>query len=151
MADKDGLTLMIGPDSTVHLLANPVFGGNVKHLVESECELLLVDRYISNGDDGVRIDVFRLDEKEKKWVKLANLGDRVLFLGEDCAFSTSASDLCIGNGNCVIFRDYVLNDFHSTEVGNRVFHLDQRRISPLSDFPIYSKLFWPPPEWVGLH
>jgi hypothetical protein len=62
---------MIGPeDSTVRLLANPVFGGNIKFLVESECEsLLLVDcNEIGNrvADKDVRFDVFRLDEKEKK-------------------------------------------------------------------------------------
>jgi len=182
--DGTGRTVALRPDLSLDLVAEPVFGGDKKFLVESDGELLLVDKYLSCFRDGnfldhtnvpygdvnvvnfdvdddgeifrigseraVRFDVFRLDEKEKKWVEVRYLGDRVLFLGEECAFSASASDLCIGNGNCVIFRDYVLNDFHSTDVGNSVFHLDQRRISPLSDFPSYSKLFWPPPEWVGL-
>ena len=98
----------------------------------------------------VRFDVFRLHEREKKWVEVRNLGDRVLFLGEDCAFSASASDLCIGNGNCVIFRDYVFHDLHSNELEIGVFHLDQRRISPFSDLPGSLELFWPPPEWVEL-
>jgi hypothetical protein len=79
-------------------------------------------------------------------VEVRNLGDRVLFLGEDCAFSAK----CDGNENCVIFMDDVYRNCHSAELGISVFHLDQRRISPLSDFPCYSKLFWPPPEWVGL-
>jgi hypothetical protein len=87
---------MIGPeDSTVRLLANPVFGGNIKFLVENEYKtsLLLVDCHGYNtgaADEDVRFDVFRLDEKEKKWIKLTTLGDMVLFLGGDCSFSASA-------------------------------------------------------------
>ncbi|MCI33893.1 F-box protein, partial [Trifolium medium] len=52
VADNDGRTLMIGPeDSSVMLLANPVFGGHIKFLVESECDLLLLDCYGIDGSD----------------------------------------------------------------------------------------------------
>lgn len=150
VADNNGHTVMIGPDSSVHLLANAVFGGYIKFLVKSEHELLLVDcNGIDAGDDDVSIDVLRLDEKEKKWVKLTNLGDRVLFLGEDCSFSVSASELCVANGNCVIYsRDYAFRELDSMESGLRIFHLDQGRVSPLSDYPDYLKLFCPPSEWI---
>lgn len=158
VADNNGHTVMIGPDSSVHLLANAVFGGYIKFLVKSEHELLLVDcNGIDTGDDDVSIDVFRLDEKEKKWVKLTNLGDRVLFLGEDCSFSASASELCVANGNCVIYsRDYAFHGLDSMESGMldsmesgmRIFHLDQGRVSPLSGYPDYFKLFWSPSEWI---
>jgi hypothetical protein len=159
--DNNGRAVTVGQDLCLDLVAEAVFGGDKKFLVESDGELLLVDKYLSClGDyilsaDGVneigverdvRFDVFRLDEKEKKWVEVRNLGDRVLFLGEDCAFSAK----CDGNENCVIFMDDVYRNCHSDELGISVFHLDQRRISPLSDFPCYYKLFWPPPEWVGL-
>ncbi|PNY14760.1 F-box protein, partial [Trifolium pratense] len=76
VTDKNGRTLMIGENFSIVLLANPVFGGNVKFLVESECDLLLVDCYgidSSPFDKDIRFDVFRLDEKEKKWVKLTTL------------------------------------------------------------------------------
>jgi hypothetical protein len=148
--DVVGRTVIIGPDSTIQLLANPVFGGAKKFLVESECELFLVDRYLSNGDDDVRIDVFRLDEKEKKWVRLTDLGDRVLFLGGDRSFCVSASDLCVVNGNCVVYSRRYAYHLNATEFGKqmRIFHLDQGRVSPLSDYPDYFKLFWPPPEWI---
>ena len=141
--DRTSRTVMIELDLTVHLVAKPCIGGNTKFLVESKCQLLLVDRYESDGSSSgrdVRIDVFRLDEKEKNWVKLTNLGDRVLFLGEDCSFSAFASDLGVANGNCVIFCAYDMS----------VFHLDQGRISPLSDYPDYFNLFlWPPPMWIA--
>ncbi|MCI26120.1 F-box protein, partial [Trifolium medium] len=78
VADKDGRTLMIGPeDSSIVLLANPVFGGHVKFLVEGECDsLFLVDCHgIDTGadDKDMKFDVFKLDEKEKKWIKLTTL------------------------------------------------------------------------------
>lgn len=178
--DGTGRTVAVRPDSTVELVAEPVFGGDKKLLVESNGELLLVDKYLSSdcfcsvfeddddddGDDyydgeiygvgwerAVRFDVFRLEEKEKRWVELTSLGDRVLFLGDDCAFSASASDLCVAKGNCVIFRDDSFGGVNGNaiECGMRVFHLDQGRISPLSDYPGYSELFWPIPDWIGSH
>ena len=86
--NKFGKTIMVGldDDSSVQLVAEPlVDGGDMKFLVESEGDLLLVDFYecIRTGfpdHDPVRIDVFKLNEKEKKWVKLTSLGDRVFFL-----------------------------------------------------------------------
>jgi hypothetical protein len=46
--DKIGKTVMIGPDLSVQLLADLlVGGGNMKFLVESEGDLLLVDVFMS--------------------------------------------------------------------------------------------------------
>jgi hypothetical protein len=142
--NKFGRTVAIGPeDSSVELVAERlVDGGNMKFLVESEGELLLVDIY---DIFGFRLDVFRLDEKEKKWVKLTSLEDRVLFLGNGCSFSASASDLSIAEGNCVIIVD---ETFLPSGRGMCLFHLDGGSISPLSDHPHHLNLFWPPPEWI---
>jgi hypothetical protein len=78
-------------------------------------------------------------------VKLTSLGDRVLFLGEVCSFSASASDLCVAKGNCVIFS---YNIICSSKSESSILDLDQGRLSPLSDYPEYSNLFWPPPKWI---
>nr|AFK40639.1 unknown [Medicago truncatula] len=149
VVDKAGRTVMIGPDLTTHLIAEPVFGGQNKFLVESsEFELLLVDRY-ENYCVPVWIDVFRLDEKEKRWVKLTNLGDKALFLGNGRSFSASASELGFANGNCVIYStSYSFHGLNIRKCKMSVFHLDQGQASPLSDYPEYFKLFWPPPAWV---
>ncbi|PNX54847.1 F-box protein, partial [Trifolium pratense] len=152
VADKHGHTFMIGDNSNVCLLANPEFGGNVKFLVESECELLLVDCYgidIGAADKDIRFDVFMLDEKEKNWVKLTTLGDRVLFVNQNCSFSASASDLHVANGSCIIYTSR--SDFQNVdtiESRMRIFHLDNGRVSRLSRYPDYIKLFWPPPKWI---
>ncbi|XP_027342021.1 F-box protein SKIP23-like [Abrus precatorius] len=173
--DNTGRTVKVGLDSGLDLVAEPVFGGDKKYLVESEGELLLVDKYLSSNyfcssglffeeydeeDDGelcefgwertVRFGLFRLDQEGKRWVELKSLGERVLFLGDDCAFSASARDLRVARGNCVLFRDDAFGvDGVGSGIG--VFCCDDGRISPLSDCPGYSQLFWPPPDWVGLH
>jgi len=74
--------------------------------VESDGELLLINKCVSffygNGigmERVVSFNVFRLDNKEKRWVKVRNLKDRVLFWGDDSAFSVSASDLGLRDGN----------------------------------------------------
>ncbi|XP_045820617.1 F-box protein SKIP23-like [Trifolium pratense] len=152
VADKNGRTLMIGENFSVLLLANPVSGGDVKFLVESECDLLLVDGhevYTSVADKDVKFDVYRLDEKEKKWVKLTTLGDRVLFVQQEGSFSASASDLHVAKGNCIIFcMNYISQSLKNIQSEMRIFHLDQGQVSCLSDYPEYIKLFWPPPKWI---
>jgi hypothetical protein len=146
--NKIGLTVAFGPYYT-DLVAENVDGGDMKFLVESEGELFLVDIYDRHcfgfpGEYGLRLNVFRLDEKEKRWVKVTNLGDRVLFLGNGCSFSASVAK----GGNCVIFIDDAFLRFDSIHFGMCVFHLDDGRLSPLSDYPHYLNLFWPPPEWI---
>jgi hypothetical protein len=136
---------MIRPDLSIHLVADPMFCGGDKFLVECDCELLLVD--INESDDGsndLRIHVYRLDEKERKWIKLANLGDMVLLLGNQISFSASASDLGFPNGNCIILNAGDLSDCFEMDI----FQLDQGRVSPLCDNPDYLKLFLPSPEWM---
>ncbi|XP_028777614.1 F-box protein SKIP23 isoform X1 [Neltuma alba] len=165
--DGAGRTVVVGLDSSVRLVAEPVFGGDKKFLVESDGQLLLVDKYLSfdyqsleayDGFDddvcfgceqAVKFKVFRLNEEGKEWVELKSLGDRVVFLGDDCAFSSSASDLFISEGNRIIFRDDYFNDT-AKENGLGVFELDDDRISPISDYPGYCKLFWPAPDWLRL-
>ncbi|XP_057453141.1 F-box protein SKIP23-like [Lotus japonicus] len=154
--NSTGLTVAVGSGPYMEVIAEPVLGGDEKFLVESEGELLMVDKHISStcyenddfdddGDDGifvdrfewskpVKFDVYRLDEKEKMWVELESLGDRVLFLGHVCAFSASASDLGVRSGNCVVFADLTLKQ------GVGVFPLDVGWILLLSDIPDYSRL-----------
>jgi hypothetical protein len=155
VADENGRTLMIEENLSIFLLAKPVpFGGKMKFLVESECNLLLVDCYgfetsSYHDDRTIRFDVFKLDEKEKKWVKLTTLGDRVLFVDHECSFSASASNLHVANGNCIIFsRNCIFSGCYDLQSSMRIFHLDQDQVSRLSVYPDYLNLFWPPPKWI---
>ncbi|XP_045819210.1 putative F-box protein At5g60060 isoform X2 [Trifolium pratense] len=126
-------TFMVGPELSVDLVAAELLCVGQSRLCVVESELLLVDT--SSCDYDVSIDVYRLDEKKRKWVELTNLGDRVLFLGKKCSFSASASDLGFARGNCVINIDV-------SDLGCGIcdFNLDENEMLPLSDYPNYFKL-----------
>eukprot|EP00261_Vitis_vinifera_P009737 XP_002279526.2 PREDICTED: LOW QUALITY PROTEIN: F-box protein SKIP23-like [Vitis vinifera] len=167
--DNTGRTVVVdvadGSSPVVNLAASSVFGGDKKVLVESEGELLLVDTYFTmyhDDDEHVRwmiermihFKVFRLDQREQKWVEIESLGDRLLFLGDDSSFSARASDFygCKGNSICFtnisFFSDAEEDDAsRSGTIG--VFDLDSGSIGPLSSYANYSKTIWPPPAWVS--
>lgn len=118
-----------------------------KKAKEYQCSVLLTIN-ISG-----KLVVFRCGDEwcGDRWTIIPeSLEDRVLFLGEDCAFSSLTFDLTIGYGNCVIFRDDVYCNSQSNGLGVGVFDLGQLRIMLLSCFPCYSMFFWPPPKWAGL-
>jgi hypothetical protein len=131
VVDDEGETVMVGPDLSVDFVTG--LGSCNARLCLVESDLLLVDTIYVKCD--VWIDVYRLDEKQKNWVKLSNLGDRVLFLGNQCSFSVSASDLGFANGNCVI----ILDD-SPPDCGMSVLNFDEARVLPLSDYPNYFNL-----------
>ena len=122
--DNTGRTVLVGLSSNLSLVAGSVFGGYKKFLVESVGQLLLVNvclSAVSDDVDGgakdvdeafldrisggrmVRFKVFELDWEGKKWVEVKSLGDRVLFLGDNCTFSAPASVLSGCKGNCIFF------------------------------------------------
>ncbi|KDP27132.1 hypothetical protein JCGZ_20944 [Jatropha curcas] len=124
--DNTGRTVVVGLNTELSLIANPVFGGDKKYLVESNGELLLVDMYLSidTGEGSlsfdeeylehlaqymsertVRFKVFKLDEEVQSWIEVKSLGNRVLFLGDDSTFSATVSDLKECKGNCIFFVD----------------------------------------------
>ncbi|PIA32862.1 hypothetical protein AQUCO_04300059v1 [Aquilegia coerulea] len=177
--DGMGRAVVVGPSLTVTLVAYAVYGGDKKYLVELDGELLLVDRYLSIGSDDypiyhsqiqdyeiyvpnddtyivdttVQFKVFKLDQLKKEWVEVKDLGDRMLFLGDNCSFSALASDFIGSKGNCIYFTDRYFQSnreedglFKGHCIG--VFNLEDRSIKPLASYPGYSKFFWPPPTWV---
>ncbi|XP_024634445.1 F-box protein SKIP23 [Medicago truncatula] len=140
LVDNTGRTVTIESDSSVQLVDNPFIPGDRKLLVESEGALLLVNIY----ENLMTFNVFRLDEKNKKWVKLMSLRNRVLFFVNGCSFSASASDLCVAKGNCVIFIDDAYNI--CTYFYN--YCLDRSQPLSVSEYFEYLSLF-SAPEWIG--
>lgn len=169
--DNSGATIRVESQEKVALMAEPVFGGDKKTLLESNGELLLVDMYLTIdseenfGVDGelpegilhektVGFRVFKLSgDGSKKWIEVNDLGDTMLFLGENCSFSTSASGLSGCKGNCIYFVDGFHcpcgeedDVFKGSDIA--IFDLNDGSISPLSRFSQHSSLFWPPPHWI---
>lgn len=175
--DNTGRIVVVNTvDLNVSVSANSIFGGDKKLLVDSDGELLVVDMYLSvePADDlgfneglefyeefdsfmserTVKFKVFRLDEEGEKWIEITNLGDKMLFLGDNCAFSASAAEV-FGDekcrGNCIFFTDQYCN--REDEVGLKargvgLFDLESGSIGPVDGHIGYSNMFWPPPEWV---
>ncbi|KAK9666734.1 hypothetical protein RND81_14G207400 [Saponaria officinalis] len=157
----------------VSVVAQPVCGGDKKRLVEMCGELMLVDVYIGfppflgdndeDEEDGCNVvvldefivsrsmwfKVFRLDRELMRWVEVKHLGNNVLFLGINSAFSASADDLYWDRGNCICFNfpglflpsigdeDDEVVKYHC----GGVYNLEDSSIS-------FAKVFWPPPSWV---
>ncbi|KAK4786451.1 hypothetical protein SAY86_003140 [Trapa natans] len=170
--DGHGRIVSVELDLNLIKIAEPIHGGDKKFLVESLGELLLADMYLSvyayyEGPEDVEPDetnsimmertvkfkVYRLDSDKQEWAEVMDLGDRVLFLGEDCTFSASSSDLGICKGNCIFFTgDFYYSNgnqddtFNGRDIG--VFDMASGRIGSLDDYIGYSELFWPPPKWI---
>ncbi|XP_073124968.1 F-box protein SKIP23-like [Henckelia pumila] len=169
-ADDSGRLVLVNyVDLTVDVVANSVFGGDKKFLVDLDGELLLVDMYLNTGSENKmdfdewfqfydccmhertsKFRVFRLDEITGTWIEVSDLGDIVLFLGENSNLSVNASDLSC-KGNCIIFTNHCSGrqeDQVWKSRGAGVFDLDSGRIHPIGSRSKYTKMFWPPPEWV---
>ena len=169
--DCTGRVVLVDLSLDVSLVAESICDcGIQKFLVESDGGLLLVDVYLSFGDvDDCDIDevfdifwmernfqfkVFELDIKGKRWVEVESLRlrDRLIFLGESCSFSASVGEFI--KGNCILFMDNFFgargkeNSGGGSGTDTFVFDLDTYSIALLTDCPEYSRLFWPPPDWV---
>ncbi|KAL3539120.1 hypothetical protein ACH5RR_002486 [Cinchona calisaya] len=178
--DGTGRAVMVvnsspGSVPNVSVIAGSVFGGDQKFLVESCGDLLLVDKYLNVGPDDdlgyneglefyeefdnfmsertVKFKVFRLNRSGERWVEVSNLGDRMLFLGDNCTFSAEVAEVNIrGKGNCILFTDQFFQSREDDEEwksrGVGVFDLESGSIEAITSYQGYSELFWPPPGWV---
>ncbi|KAH7519863.1 hypothetical protein FEM48_Zijuj08G0082300 [Ziziphus jujuba var. spinosa] len=137
--DKYGRVVVIDSSSLkVTEIASPFKGendGNSKILlVESSGELLLVERLREKP----HFKVFKLNAKEREWVEVKSLDDKVMFLGGDCSFCVAAKDFGNGcKGDCILFTDYC-STFS-------VFNLEDSSLKPVQKHPGYNKIFYLPP------
>ncbi|CAL1404459.1 unnamed protein product [Linum trigynum] len=78
-------------------------------LVESEGEILLVFLIFRKSVESVDgVEVRRLDTRKLEWVRLHDLGSRVLFFGTNCCVSVpagEAEELGCRRRNCVYFKN----------------------------------------------
>ncbi|KAH7515449.1 hypothetical protein FEM48_Zijuj10G0027400 [Ziziphus jujuba var. spinosa] len=83
------------------------------------------------------VKVFKLNAKEKKWVKMESLEGMILFVGFDyTSFSVFAGDFPGCKGICIC-----LQYFHDQVA---VFDLIAGCFLPLEDLDCYTKIFFPP-------
>ncbi|PWA78450.1 F-box domain, cyclin-like protein [Artemisia annua] len=171
--DSTGRTVVVDVEElSLRVVAGSVFGGDKKFLVESLGELFMVDKYLSVGPDNdyeyddenyefyedfdcfmsertVKLEVYKMDREGEKWVAVKDLGDRMLFLGDNCGFSASAKDFPGCKGNCVFFTGQSREDDGAMKSrGVSVFDLETGNIGAIPNNSGYSQLFWPPPAWL---
>ncbi|KAF3682240.1 putative receptor-like cytosolic serine/threonine-protein kinase RBK1-like [Capsicum annuum] len=168
--------LSCGSPPELEVVANSVFGGDKKFLVESCGDLLMVDKYLSIGPEDdfgynenvefyeefdcfmsertVRFKVYKLDGEMQRWVEVNSLEDRMLFVGDNCTFSALVSQLGSGcKGNCILFSDQFFCSENDNvgfwkDHGIGVFSLENGSIGPISSYQGYAELLWPPPPWI---
>ncbi|KAL0361002.1 UNVERIFIED_CONTAM: hypothetical protein Sradi_3784700 [Sesamum radiatum] len=81
-----------------------------EYLVESGGEILLVFLLSRKSIDHVEdVEVFRLDIPKLSWVKVEDLGDRTLFLEDECCMGVTASEVGCKK-NCVYFSHHRVDD-----------------------------------------
>ncbi|KAJ4876834.1 putative F-box protein [Raphanus sativus] len=98
-------------------------------VVSGDDELLLVQRF-TPGEDHMHtwFRIFRLEEKEgqRRWVRVTDLEERVVFLGINWNFCYSAKEVPGMKGNCVMFIQSIISD------GILVFDLGTRKTTQSS-------------------
>ncbi|KAK6916781.1 Domain unknown function DUF295 [Dillenia turbinata] len=170
--DSTGRTVLVHIDEKLDVVAESLFGGDKKCLVELNGELMLIDMYMnmSNEDDlnnegndltammiyfvlerTVKFKVYKLDWELHKWIEVKSLGDKVLFWADNCVFSALASDLPGCKGSCIYFTD----NFYPHKIDTAswmdnnigVYSLEDDKVLRFDDDPSCSKMFRPP-DWV---
>ncbi|KAL0361004.1 UNVERIFIED_CONTAM: hypothetical protein Sradi_3784900 [Sesamum radiatum] len=109
-----------------------------EYLVESCGEILLVFLISRKSIDHVEdVEVFRLDIPNLSWVKVENLGDRTLFLEDECCMGLTASKVGCTK-NCIYFS-------HHRIYGQWwIFNMESQSISPAfeTNAKIQESLMW---------
>ncbi|EFH60292.1 F-box family protein [Arabidopsis lyrata subsp. lyrata] len=170
--DYNGRTVVVDYSSfKLTLAADPLIGGGDKKFLIASCgEMFLVDiefcRNRPNEDPEItggfysyfyettvsyKFKFFKLVEREKRWVEVEDLGDKMFFLGDDSTFSASAADiipLCVGTGSSVFFYTHEESLFVMDDRNLAVFDIRSGKIELVNKLPEYAKLFWPPPPWI---
>ncbi|KAI3448219.1 hypothetical protein Pfo_004884 [Paulownia fortunei] len=114
-----------------------------EYLVESDGEILLVFLVSRKSIDLVEdVEVFRLDIAKLVWVKVERLGDRTLFLEDECCMGVTASKVGCKK-NCIYFNHHRVDKW-------RIFDMESGHISPAfgTNTEIQESVMWDEPMEV---
>ncbi|XP_004135001.1 putative F-box protein At5g60060 [Cucumis sativus] len=103
----------------------PCGNGDQKHLVECGGEIYVVNRLVDYSLRVINFEVYRLDEEERRWVYVDNLGNYSFVLRKDCSF-------CVDEGvkrNCIYFNR--IQDWRGTSSIDALFDLKDRKFIKL--------------------
>ncbi|XP_059636518.1 F-box protein SKIP23-like [Cornus florida] len=149
-----------GPSPRVSIMDTPPqFGGDMQYLVRSMNQFLLVTRYLDTEYDEdlfeifvyktVLFKVYRLNLSNSNWEEVTNLGDQMLFLGENSSFALSASDFPGCEGNCIYYTDDYSESNYDDAPWDHDLGIYNLEDGTIETFPCYhSPSGWPPPIWI---
>ncbi|KAF5740408.1 F-box protein SKIP23-like [Tripterygium wilfordii] len=148
------------------ILTTRLIIGDRSYLVVSGEELLLVSRTkeCCFGERHYRrtkkFMVFKLDEESLTWVEVADLRDRMFFVGNNFALSLSANDFPECKANYIYFTDDCVNGYVAYIKGTSkhlygghdlgAYDMTNGKIEPFPCFPEFTCSTWPPPFWSML-
>ena len=156
--DIKGLAISISIDcccQQITYIATPMFRSGFeyyddrgRYLLNSLGCLLLVDKPPVRGSN-VHFNAHKLNEGEGQWVPVNNLGDQMLFLGDDCSFSVVARDFAGCKSNCIYFTVYGYTIYDAYPGYQAwLYDMDDRALKPLSTMPRCPNPFRPPSKWL---
>uniref|UniRef100_A0A5B7A288 F-box domain-containing protein n=1 Tax=Davidia involucrata TaxID=16924 RepID=A0A5B7A288_DAVIN len=101
-----------GPHRAIHIASQPSdhWPWHKIYLVESLGDLLLLFRCATRSVrdfsmETISFEVYKFDFSTKEWMKLDDLGDRALFVGDNCSMSLSTSQVLNCKSNSIYFTD----------------------------------------------
>ncbi|KAK4429453.1 F-box protein SKIP23 [Sesamum alatum] len=127
--------------------------GDMQYLVDAMGDLLLVSRYLDFEIDiehylevckTVKFCVYRFDWNAQKWESMANLDDKVLFLGENSSLALLASDYPGCKGNRIYFTEDYSGTNYDSIAGDHDIGVYNLEDGSIESFPCYPRnLHWP--------
>ncbi|KAL5721838.1 hypothetical protein ACHQM5_005432 [Ranunculus cassubicifolius] len=136
-----------GPIPKVTQFANPVGDDRTEtYLVESlSGDLLLVVKAL------IGFEVFKLDPYTRRWIKLYDLSDSAIFIGDNASICVPASKNFGCKADCIYhIRQWAYHDMpakYTAGMHNQIFNLKEKTIE--THFPL--EIFWQilsPPIWI---
>ncbi|KAF7142959.1 hypothetical protein RHSIM_Rhsim05G0073700 [Rhododendron simsii] len=122
-------------------------GGQIKFLVKSgDDHLYLVDKFL--GSKSVHLEVYKLNETNKKWERVNHLNDQVFFVGDDCCFSVSTQDFPALKGNCIYFPLTCYNFYGEEDFCDGVQDLENGKCGPVELFQPDHMPMFTLPTWL---
>ncbi|KAL9225748.1 hypothetical protein vseg_001638 [Gypsophila vaccaria] len=139
-----GDVAFFSPPNTPEIIrsVDPPIDGDLKYLVKSRGELLLVSRYLEAQADLItysevyettKFRVYKFGNAGKglvRWEPMTDLEDQMLFIGYNMSLGLSASDFEGCKGNCIYYADD-----HSEKGDAGVYDLSNECIEALPCYP----------------
>ncbi|KAI3418126.1 uncharacterized protein J3R85_013996 [Psidium guajava] len=136
------------------------FAGDIQYLVCVGDDLLLVTRHLDSDfwpelDQTVYrttlFDVFKLGDKPR-WEWVTELGDYMIFIGQNSSFALPASDFPGRMGNCIYYTDdYSDSNYDGLleEQDMGIYRLGDKSIEKLPCYSSNFALWSTPPIWLS--